>query len=155
MPLLASIDSVLYVKGLKYNLLSISQFGDNGYIVSFNKDTRVVKTDDDKDYYSQLVIYSQFKFTLSPVMVQDFLSQSICLLTNNSNCKFLFLFFLCLTYTLAQLMKRNTASITIMHSIQNQIIHQFSQKDKSFLLSCHQNQVKLFHMLQNEQTNYP
>ena len=52
MPLLASIDSVLYVKGLKYNLLSISQFGDNGYIVSFNKDTRVVKTDDDKDYYS-------------------------------------------------------------------------------------------------------
>ena len=51
-------------------------------------------------------------------------------------------------------MKRNTNSITIMHSIQNQTIHQFSQKDKSVLLPYHQNQVKLFHMLQNEQTNY-
>jgi len=42
-----------------------------------------------------------------------------------------------------------------MHSIQNQIIHQFSQKDKSVLLPYHQNQVKLFHMLKNEQTHYP
>ena len=37
-PSLASIDNVLYVEGLKYNLLSISQFCDNGYIVSFDKD---------------------------------------------------------------------------------------------------------------------
>ena len=37
-PSLASIDKVLYVKDLKYNLLSISQLCDNGYIVSFNKD---------------------------------------------------------------------------------------------------------------------
>ena len=42
-----------------------------------------------------------------------------------------------------------------MHSIQNHIIHQFSQKDKSVSLPYHQNQVKMFHMLQNEQTNYP
>ena len=55
-----------------------------------------------KDYYSRLVVHSQFKFTLSPVLVQAFLSQSICLLTNNSKCKFTFLFFLCLTYTFAQ-----------------------------------------------------
>ena len=55
-----------------------------------------------KDYYSQLVVHSQFKITLSPVLVQAFLSQSICLLTNNSNCKLTFFFFLCLTYTLAQ-----------------------------------------------------
>jgi len=55
-----------------------------------------------KDYYSQLVVPSQFKFKLSPVLVQAFLSQSICLLTNNSKCKFKFLFFLCLTYTLSQ-----------------------------------------------------
>ncbi|RDX64835.1 hypothetical protein CR513_56561, partial [Mucuna pruriens] len=32
-----SIDNVLYVKGLKYNLLSISQLCDNEYDVSFNK----------------------------------------------------------------------------------------------------------------------
>ena len=55
-----------------------------------------------KDYYSQLVVHSQFKFTLSPVLVQAFISQSIYLLTNNSNCKFSFLFFLFLTYTLVQ-----------------------------------------------------
>ncbi|RDX82434.1 hypothetical protein CR513_36783, partial [Mucuna pruriens] len=32
-----SIENVLYVKGLKHNLLSISQLCDNGYDVSFNK----------------------------------------------------------------------------------------------------------------------
>ena len=54
-----------------------------------------------KDYYSQLVVHSQCKITLSPVLVQAFLSQSICLLTNNFKCKFTFLFFLCLTYIFA------------------------------------------------------
>ena len=106
-----------------------------------------------KGYYSKLVIHSQFKNTLSPVMVQAFLSQSTCLLTNNSNCKFTFLFFLCLTTYLLKLMKRNTNSITIMHSIQNQFIHQCSQKDKSVSLQYHQSQVKLFHMLQNKHTS--
>ena len=38
MPSIASLDNVFYVEGLKYNLLSISQFCDNGYIISFNKD---------------------------------------------------------------------------------------------------------------------
>ena len=55
-----------------------------------------------KDHYSKLVIHSQFKITLSPVMVQDFLSQSTFLLPNNSNCKFTFFFFLCLTYIFVQ-----------------------------------------------------
>ena len=55
-----------------------------------------------KDYDSQLVVHSQFKVTLSLVLVQAFLSQSICLLINNSKCKFTLLFFLCLTYILAQ-----------------------------------------------------
>ncbi|RDX86690.1 hypothetical protein CR513_31954, partial [Mucuna pruriens] len=32
-----SIDNVLYVKGLKHNLLSISQLCDSKYVVSFNK----------------------------------------------------------------------------------------------------------------------
>ena len=43
-----------------------------------------------KDYHSQLVVHSQFKVTLSLVLVQAFLSQSIYLLTNNSKCKFTF-----------------------------------------------------------------
>jgi len=32
-PFLASINNVLYVEGLKYNLLIISQFSDNDYIM--------------------------------------------------------------------------------------------------------------------------
>jgi len=43
-PSLAFVDNVLYVEGLNYNLLSISQFCDSGYIVSFNKDQCIVKT---------------------------------------------------------------------------------------------------------------
>ena len=39
-PYLASTYNVLYVEGLKYNLLSISQFCDSDYIVSF-KNTNV------------------------------------------------------------------------------------------------------------------
>ena len=51
-PSLASIDNVLYVEGLKYNVLSISQFCDSGYIVSFNKEKYIVKTEDDKSFFS-------------------------------------------------------------------------------------------------------
>jgi len=40
---LPSIDNGLYVKGLKHNPLSISQFCDNGYSVSFDKDNNIIK----------------------------------------------------------------------------------------------------------------
>jgi len=43
-PSLASIGNVLYVEGLKYNLLSISQFCNSGYIVSLNNNQCIVKT---------------------------------------------------------------------------------------------------------------
>ena len=52
-------------------------------------------------------------------------------------------------------MKRNTIFITIMHSIQNQFITPISQNDKSVSLHIHQDQVKLFRMLQNMHTNFP
>ena len=41
-PPLCTIDGVTCVKGLKYNLLSISQFCDSGHVVSFNKDECIV-----------------------------------------------------------------------------------------------------------------
>jgi len=41
-----SIDNVLFVEGLKQNLLSICQLCDSGYGVSFNKDECVVLCDD-------------------------------------------------------------------------------------------------------------
>ena len=50
-PSLAFIDNVLYVEGLKYNLLSISQFCDRGYIVSFNKDQCIVKIEDGTSFF--------------------------------------------------------------------------------------------------------
>jgi len=42
-----------------------------------------------------------------------------------------------------------------MHSIQNQIITPILQKDKSVSLHIHQDQVKLFRMLQNMHTKCP
>ena len=38
-----TIENVFYVKGLKHNLLSISQFCDSEYSVSFDKDSCVIK----------------------------------------------------------------------------------------------------------------
>ncbi|RDX72250.1 hypothetical protein CR513_48292, partial [Mucuna pruriens] len=38
----------IIVDGLKYNLLGISQFSDSEYVISFNKDTCIVKKKDDK-----------------------------------------------------------------------------------------------------------
>ncbi|RDX96784.1 hypothetical protein CR513_20517, partial [Mucuna pruriens] len=48
-----SIDNILYVKGLKYNLLSISQLCDGEYDVSFNKGECIIK--DFKDLTKQNV----------------------------------------------------------------------------------------------------
>ena len=85
-----------------------------------------------KDYYSKLVVHSQFKITLSPIKVQAFLSQSICLLTNNSNCKLTYSLFLCLTYILAQTHEKKHDFIRIMHSIQNVHNTNFHKKIKVF-----------------------
>jgi len=45
-------DNVLYIESLKYNLLSISQFYDSGYIVSFNKDQCIIKIEGGKSFFS-------------------------------------------------------------------------------------------------------
>ncbi|RDX94563.1 hypothetical protein CR513_23042, partial [Mucuna pruriens] len=44
---LPTIENILYIDGLKYNPLSINQFRDNRYVISFNKDTCIVKNKDD------------------------------------------------------------------------------------------------------------
>jgi len=43
---LVSIQYVLYVEGLKHNLLSISQLCDSGYMFSFSKDKWIVSLSD-------------------------------------------------------------------------------------------------------------
>ena len=95
-----------------------------------------------KDYYSKLVVHSQFKITLSPVMVQAFLSQSTCLLTNNSNCKFTFLFFLCLTYILAQTYEKKH-KLHHNHAFNPKSIHNTNFHKKIKMLHCIIIQVKL------------
>ena len=49
---LPSIDNVLFVKGLKHNLLSISQLCDSGYDVSFNRNKCLVKNKDGTIFFS-------------------------------------------------------------------------------------------------------
>jgi len=87
-----------------------------------------------KDYRSQLVVHSHFKVTLSPVLVQAFLSQSVCLLTNDSKCKFTFLFFLCLTYTLAQ-----------THEGKHKLHHNHALNSKRKHTSIFHIKIKVFH----------
>ena len=47
-----SIDIILFVEGLKHNLLSISQLCDSGYGVSFNKDKCVILCEDGSPLFS-------------------------------------------------------------------------------------------------------
>ena len=70
-PSLASIDNVLYVEGLKYNLLSISQLWDNGYIVSFNKDKCIVKTKDGKSFFTARRHNSLYEINLIDLSQQN------------------------------------------------------------------------------------
>ena len=41
-----SIDNVLFIEGIKHNLVSISQLCDSGYDVSFNKDECIIQNRD-------------------------------------------------------------------------------------------------------------
>ena len=45
------IDNVFLVKGLKHNLLSISQLCDSGYNVTFNKDMCIVQNKDNSSLF--------------------------------------------------------------------------------------------------------
>jgi len=47
-----SIDIVLFVEGLKHNLLSICQLCDNGYVISFNKDECIIHNKDGSPFFS-------------------------------------------------------------------------------------------------------
>src|SRR4051812_37153834 len=48
-PYSTTISDVLLVKGLKHNLISISQLCDKGYSVSFSKESCTIRNDDNKD----------------------------------------------------------------------------------------------------------
>ena len=77
-PSLASIGNVLYVEGLKYNLLSISQFCNSCYIMSFNKDQYIVKEKDGKSFFiarRHNILYEIYLIGLSKQNVTCFLSR--------------------------------------------------------------------------------
>ena len=86
--------------------------------------------------------------TLSPVIVQAFLSQSIFPLTNISNCDPTLVFFLIYIHSHSKLMISTHASP--LHAINLQ--HQFHKENNYVCTAYSDNQVKLFSMLQDMHT---
>jgi hypothetical protein len=71
------INEVSYVEGLKYNLLSISQFCDSGYEVSFNKNECIVRNNDNTILFTGIR-----KNNLYEVNLTDLSNQNVtCLMT--------------------------------------------------------------------------
>lgn len=72
-----SIDNILFVEGLKGNLLSISQLCNNGYDVSFNKDECIVKKKDESMLFS-----AKRKRNLYRIKIGEVTNQNVsCMLT--------------------------------------------------------------------------
>jgi hypothetical protein len=73
-----SINDVWLVDGLKHNLLSISQFCDNGCVVTFNKESCIVSKDSDKSIvFEGKRIDNVYKVNFSDLIDQKI----ICLLS--------------------------------------------------------------------------
>ncbi|RDY04456.1 hypothetical protein CR513_11821, partial [Mucuna pruriens] len=66
-----SIDNALYVKGLKHNLLSISQLHDSGYDVSFDKGEFIVK-----DYKGSIIFSTKRQNNLYKIDLADLINQN-------------------------------------------------------------------------------
>ena len=67
----ASIDNVLFVEGLRHNLLSISQLCDSGYGVSFNKDECIVQNKDGSLLFTSKRQNNLYKIKLVDLTKQD------------------------------------------------------------------------------------
>ena len=76
-PSLASIDNALYVEG--YNLLSISQFSDSGYIIPFYKDQCLVKIEYDKSLFTTRKHNNMYEIDLISLRKQNV----TCVKSNN------------------------------------------------------------------------
>ena len=77
---LPTIDGVTCVEGLKYNLLSISQFCDSGYVVSFNKDECIVRNND------QTILFTGVrKGNLYEVNLEDLSKQNVTCLVSTED----------------------------------------------------------------------
>jgi len=75
------MDNVFLVKGLKHNLLSISQLCDNGYNVTFNKDMCIVQNKDNSSVFSTKRQRNLYKIKLGDLSIQKVL----CLLSVNEH----------------------------------------------------------------------
>jgi len=75
-----SINNVWLVDGLRHNLLSISQFCDNGYDVMFDKtNCTVVNKNDNSIIFKGKTIYNIYKINISELVDQ----KVVCLLSVN------------------------------------------------------------------------
>ena len=68
---LPTINDVSYVEGLKYNLLSISQFCDSGYMVTFNKEECIVKNSDNSILFTGTRKNNLYEINLSNLSNQN------------------------------------------------------------------------------------
>ena len=67
------IDKVLYVKGLKHNLLSISQLCDSGYDVAFNKGECTIRNSDGSPLFTAKKQGNLYKIKLGELSSQNVL----------------------------------------------------------------------------------
>ena len=75
-----TIDDVTCVEGLRYNLLSISQFCDSGYVISFNKDECIVRNGD------QTILFTGVrKGNLYEVNLEDLSKQNVTCLVSTED----------------------------------------------------------------------
>ncbi|RDX73322.1 hypothetical protein CR513_47096, partial [Mucuna pruriens] len=75
-----SIDNVLFVEGLKHNLLSTSQLCDSGYNVSFNKGEYIVK-----DHNSLLIFSAKRQNNLYKINLTNLINQNVTYLVSINN----------------------------------------------------------------------
>jgi len=81
-PSTTTIKDVILVDGLKHNLLSISQFCDNGFTINFNTQCCIIQHNDDKN-----VMFKGLRVDIVYVLNLDDVSASDakCLITKNED----------------------------------------------------------------------
>ena len=70
-PLYPHIDNILFVEGLKHNLLSISELCDNEYGVSFNKDECIIQNNDRSFLFSAKRKCNLYRIRLGEISYQN------------------------------------------------------------------------------------
>ena len=74
------MEQILFVDGLKHNLLSISQLCDEGNIVTFEHDKCIIKSPETK----KMRFVAQRRNNMYVLQLKDLANQDVCLVANKS-----------------------------------------------------------------------